>query len=102
VRCGARHYEARARLELARAIRAEASPGFGSPAGAELDAGLSIAVALGIRSLLPEIHLERAQLARATGDAAGHELELRTAQRLFGEMGAPDRARAVPLPASPG
>jgi hypothetical protein len=33
------------------------------------------AEALGIRSLLPEIHLERAQLARATGDAAGHELE---------------------------
>jgi adenylate cyclase len=101
-RCGARHYEARARLELARAMTAGGSPVSIPAAGAELDAARAIADALGIRALLPEIHLGRAELAGAVGDAVRRVAELRTAERLFTEIGAPGRARAVPLPAAPG
>jgi len=100
VKTGARHYEARARLELARALAATAPDGGAPAAEAELGAALAIAEAGAIRSLLPEIHLERARLARMAGDAAGHDQALRTAQRLFAEVGAQARAEAVSLPAS--
>jgi hypothetical protein len=43
----------------------------------------------------PFIHLARAELAAALGDAVGRQRELDTAQRLFTEMGAPLRAAAV-------
>lgn len=41
----------------------------------------------------PHVYLERAELARLTGDEAGRERELREAHRLFIEMGAPIRLR---------
>jgi hypothetical protein len=40
-------------------------------------------------------HVERAALARLTGDEAGRERELRAAQRLFLAIGAPIRAAEV-------
>jgi tetratricopeptide (TPR) repeat protein len=102
LRCGARHYEARARLELARATTTAAAPAAEAraAAAAQVDAARAIAETLGIRSLLPEIHLRRADLARMAGDAAGHESELATARRLFDDIGAGGRAEAVPRPAS--
>jgi hypothetical protein len=99
VRCGARHYEARARLELARAILAS-SPADPGPAAAELDRARSIVAELGIGALAPEVHVARAQLAAAVGDAARSERELDTARRLFVEIGAPARAQEIRLPAS--
>ena len=49
----------------------------------------------GARGRLPFVHVERAELARLTGDRAGRERELREAQRLFEEMGAAARAEQV-------
>jgi class 3 adenylate cyclase len=42
----------------------------------------------GARSWQPFVHVERAELARLTGEEAAREGELREAQRLFAEMGA--------------
>ena len=40
-------------------------------------------------------HLVRAELARALDDDGARQRELRKAQRLFAEMGAPNRAAQV-------
>jgi hypothetical protein len=60
----------------------------------------------GTRIFEPAIHVERAELARAMGDAARAEEELLEAQRLFSEVGAPEQAarlgaREGALPAAP-
>ena len=52
--------------------------------------------ATGALAFAPFIHIERARLAELTGDSAGREREMREAQRLFTEMGAPIRARQMP------
>ena len=92
---GQRLQEIRAQLALARVLlRAD-------PAGARaaIDAALARAEALteesGLLSNAPVIHLERARLARAMGDEGARERELREAERLFIEMGAPIRAALV-------
>jgi hypothetical protein len=59
---------------------------------AEADAWLEMS---GAKSYEPFLHVERAELARLTGDEARHELELREAHRLFTEIGAPIRAAEV-------
>ena len=46
---------------------------------------------------LPDIHLERAELARLVGGEVGRQRELRETHRLFTEMGAPTRAEQVTL-----
>ncbi len=43
----------------------------------------------------PFVHVERAALARLTGDGTTHQRALREAHRLFTEMGAPIRAEHV-------
>ena len=43
----------------------------------------------------PFIHVERAALARLTGDEPTHERELREAHRLFVEMGATGHAERI-------
>jgi hypothetical protein len=43
----------------------------------------------------PLIHVERAALARLTGDEAARECVLREAHRLFLEIGAPIRAAEI-------
>jgi adenylate cyclase len=95
VRCGTRHYEARARLELARAILADPASGEEQAADAELNQACSIVETLGIRSLAPQVHLERAHLAHVLGDETTHDAELRTAHRLFLEVGAQGRAEEI-------
>ena len=49
----------------------------------------------GAESYEPFLHVERAELARLTGDAAARECELREAHRLFLEIGAPIRAAEI-------
>jgi hypothetical protein len=81
---------ARARVLLATA---------GAAGAAEIDATLSEAAALvsatEAHAYTPAIHVERARLARLTGDEAGHVRELREAHRLFTAMGATARAEQV-------
>jgi hypothetical protein len=59
---------------------------------AEAEAWLEIS---GAKSYEPFLHVERAELARLTGDEASRQRELREAHRLFTEMGAPIRADRV-------
>jgi hypothetical protein len=49
----------------------------------------------GAKSYEPVVHVERAELARLSGDPATRERELREAHRLFTEMAAPIRAAEV-------
>ena len=49
----------------------------------------------GAKSYEPFLHVERAELARLTGDERARERELREAHRLFLEIGAPIRAEQV-------
>jgi hypothetical protein len=49
----------------------------------------------GAKSYEPFLHVERAELARLTGDKATCERELREAHRLFIEIGAPIHAEQV-------
>jgi len=92
---GQRGEEIRAQLARTRVLlRAD-------PAGArnEIEAALARAEALieetGLISNTPLVHLERAALARAVGDEAVRQRELREAQRLFTDMGATIRAEQV-------
>ena len=65
----------------------------------EIEAALTRARALtdraGTRAVVPTIHVELAELARQSGDAAGHERELREAHRLFNEIDATGHAERV-------
>jgi hypothetical protein len=71
----------------------------GADGAAEIDATLNEAAALvsatEAQAYTPDIHVERARLARLTGDEAGHVRELREAHRLFSAMGATIRADLV-------
>jgi hypothetical protein len=59
---------------------------------AEVDAWLEMS---GAKSYEPFLHVERAELARLTGDEPTRQRELREAHRLFLEIGAPIRAEQV-------
>jgi len=59
---------------------------------AEAEAWLKMS---GAKSYEPFLYVERAELARLTGDEAARERELREAHRLFTEIGAPIRAAEV-------
>jgi tetratricopeptide (TPR) repeat protein len=61
---------------------------------AEADAWLEMS---GAKSYEPFLHVERAELARLTGDEAARQRELREAHRLFLQIGAPIRAEQVAL-----
>jgi hypothetical protein len=56
---------------------------------AEAEAWLEMS---GAKSYEPFLHVERAGLARLTGDDTARERELRDAHRMFIEIGAPIRA----------
>jgi hypothetical protein len=62
---------------------------------AALERAHAVATRIDARVHGPFIHLERAELARLTGDAAGAARERREAQRLFAEVGATARAEQV-------
>src|SRR5262249_37267992 len=59
---------------------------------AEADAWLEMS---GATSFKPFVYVERAELARLTGDEAARQRELHEAHRLFLEIGAPIRAGQV-------
>jgi tetratricopeptide (TPR) repeat protein len=71
----------------------------GAAAAAEITATLRDALALvettEAHAFAPFIHIERAALARLTGDDPARERELREAHRQFTEMGAPIRTEQV-------
>jgi hypothetical protein len=92
---GTTGYGYRGPVTLARVLLASS----GAAARAAVEAALGAAQAQvdrsGERMHQPHIHLARADLAAALGDAAGRQRELGEAQRLFTEMGAPIRAAQV-------
>ena len=92
---GTVEYELRSHLARARAL----SRGVGADAKAEIGNSLLEAEALvkttGAESWRPFIHEERARLAHLTGDDAAREQELREAERLFLEIGAPIHAERL-------
>jgi hypothetical protein len=94
-RHGTAEFELRSHLARARAL----AGGAGADAKAEIGKSLIEAEALlkttGAESWRPFIHEERARLAHLTGDEATREQELREAQRLFLEVGAPIHAERI-------
>jgi hypothetical protein len=94
-RRAARIWEITPHLTRIRALRETQ----GVQAKPEIDAALAEAAAWlemsGATSYEPFLHLERAELAKLTGDQATRECELREAHRLFSEIGAPIRAAEV-------
>ncbi|HSD11511.1 MAG TPA: AAA family ATPase [Candidatus Binatia bacterium] len=94
-RGGARLWEFSAQLTRSRALRETR----GVQATREIEAALAEADAWlemsGAKSYEPFLHVERAELAGLNGDDTGRRRELREAQRLFLEIGAPIRAEQV-------
>ena len=94
-RSGARLWEFSALLTRIRALRETQ----GLQATREIEAVLVEAAAWlemsGAKSYEPFLHIERAALARLTGDEASRERALREAHRLFTEIGATARADQV-------
>jgi tetratricopeptide (TPR) repeat protein len=94
-RSGARLWELSALLNRIRALRETQ----GLQATSEIEATLAEADAWlemsGAKSYEPFLHVERAALARLTGDEASRERALREAHWLFTVMGAPLRAEQV-------
>jgi adenylate cyclase len=94
-RSGTRFWEFSALLTRIRALRETQ----GVQATKEIEAALAQAAAWlemsGAKSYEPFLHVERAELARLTGDEATRERELREAHRIFTEIGAPIRAAEV-------
>jgi tetratricopeptide (TPR) repeat protein len=94
-RGGARLWEFSAQLTRIHVLREL----HGVQATREIEATLAEAEAWlemsGAKSYEPFLHVERAELARLNGDEAARQRELREAQRLFLEIGAPIRAAAA-------
>jgi class 3 adenylate cyclase/tetratricopeptide (TPR) repeat protein len=92
---GNRIHEIRALLARAHVLIATE----GAPARSRIEADLRDAAAVieatEARVFTPQVHVERAALARVLGDAATRQRELREAHRLFTEMGATARAEEV-------
>ncbi len=94
-RRGTRFWEFSALLTRIRALRGSR----GVKAEQEIEATIVQADAWlemsGAKSYEPFLHVERAELARLTGDDTARQRELREAYRLFTEIGAPIRAEQV-------
>jgi hypothetical protein len=94
-RRGSRFFEFSALLTRARALRKV----HGIQATKDIEASLAEADAWlemsGAKSYEPFLHVERAELARLTGDDSTRERELREAHRRFTDIGAPIRAEQV-------
>jgi class 3 adenylate cyclase/tetratricopeptide (TPR) repeat protein len=94
-RGGARLWEFAAQLTRVRALREI----HGVQATSEIEGALAEADAWlqmsGAKSYEPFLHVERAELARLTGDEDARQRELRSAHHLFTEIGAPIRAAEV-------
>jgi class 3 adenylate cyclase/tetratricopeptide (TPR) repeat protein len=94
-RRGTRFYECRAHLALARVLLHTAGAAAREAIEAALGTALELAHETGGTGTEPFIRVELAQLAALVGDGARRRQELREAQRLFTEMGAPVQAAVL-------
>jgi tetratricopeptide (TPR) repeat protein len=92
---GQRPDQTHASLALARVLLSSAGPAARAEIEAALTAALELARDTGAKAFEPLIHVERAELARQSGDEEEHERELREAHRLFTEIGATARAEQM-------
>ncbi len=84
-----------ARLVQARVLLSSEGLAGGAGAASALERALALVEETGARCYAAFVRVERARLARLSGDEAGYEHEMRLAQRLFTEMGATARAEEV-------
>jgi tetratricopeptide (TPR) repeat protein len=82
-------------VTLARALLASGGQDAQAEIEAALDRALELASTTGAKVVAPMVHLERAELARQSGDEEGRERELHEAQRLYAEMGAAGHAERL-------
>jgi adenylate cyclase len=82
-------------LALARVLLRSEDPREHEVIEKALNAAADLVEADGTLAFRPFIHVERVKLARQRGDEATRERELRRAQQLFSEMGAPIRAAEI-------
>ena len=84
-----------ARLVHARVLLSTEGPAGGAGVASALERALALVEETGARCWAAFVRVERARLARLSGNEAGYEHEMRLAQRLFTEMGATARAEEV-------
>jgi adenylate cyclase len=82
-------------LSLARVLRSADGLAAEGEIEAALDRVLELVEETGSRVFVPQVHEERAELARLRGDDATRERELREAYRLYTEMGATGHAERL-------
>jgi adenylate cyclase len=82
-------------ISLARVLRSADGLAAEREIEAALDRALELVEETGSRVFVPEVHEERAQLARLRGDDATRERELREAHRLYTEIGATGHAKRL-------
>src|SRR5437867_12837635 len=84
-----------ARLVHARVLLSTEGPAGGAGVASALERALALVEETGARRWAAFVQVERARLARLSGNEAGYEHEMRLAQRLFTEMGARSEERRV-------
>ncbi len=84
-----------AQIMRSRVLRRTAGPEVSDEIESALTEAERLVSSMGVRSWLPSIHVERAELARLLGDATARERHLREAQRLYTEMGATRQVERV-------
>jgi predicted ATPase/class 3 adenylate cyclase len=90
---GVRH--ASIQISLARVLRSADGLAAEREIEPALDRALELIEETGSRVFMPEVHEERAELARLRGDDTTRERELREAHRLYTEMGATGHAERL-------
>jgi len=88
-------HELPAQLVLARVLMRVDGMAARAAIGAALARAESLIADTGARVYAPELYVERGRFAQLLGDEAGRARELREAQRLFDEMGAPLRVAKI-------
>ncbi len=88
-------------LSLARVLRSADGLAAEREIEAALDRALELIEETGSRVFVPQVHEERAELARLRGDDATRERELREAHRLYTEMAATGHAERLAKELSP-
>ena len=92
---GVKYQECQAQYALARVLLQTQGTEAREQIQAILDRGFALVKETGAAIMEPFLRMELAELARVTGDTDTRDRELREAQCLFTEMGAPIRAQQV-------
>jgi len=82
-------------IPLARVLRSTGGLAAEREIEAALDRALELVEEGGLRAYVPQVHEERAELARLRGDEPTRDRELREAHRLYTEMGATGHAERL-------